>query len=581
VIRIRLGDSWRRNPETRRLLRELAEGRSRGFSPRDIVGAVCIELEGVDWTQGRFEASLIGSVAFLTRITAGQSPSASLEGLEATLRLANDGEATQIALLDSEGALLAPVIEVESEALQEAARSAAVTLYKALVEIDPRLSQIRLIGSLLTGFADGPASEPEGPATANTAPATGVETVDSLNLTPPDPSQESVRVGDLPMSGLRRVMLRRTWRIETRCREPLLQRFRNQLFVRSKTAVEWLRENGERAWSMTLAHSVLVVDSERAWVVGQDRRRRVAVVDAISGVKASFVETSLQGPLNHAVSLGRATDPAIAVADEGELLILRGNQRKAFAVDDVTALSGTGDALFAAGAEGVVHALNVEGKLAWQASPGFDRIEAIQLDDTGHALLVAGVDSAGYGSAALMDAATGVTRWTKRVVGPPCLVNNRLLIGGRDRRGFVLVGAELETGRELFQLRVLGEGLPSPVVSHDRVYISRTGGGLAAYTLDGVLLYERTSPDPDPSLAPLQPRAALVAGGLIVTQGTRLHLAEAASGRWLGSIESDAYAPSSCTVLDGPLFVAASAEGVVEAWQLRGHLGVVKSDGDL
>ena len=40
MVRIRVGDNWKHNPAYVRGLRALAEGRSKGFSPRDIVDVV-------------------------------------------------------------------------------------------------------------------------------------------------------------------------------------------------------------------------------------------------------------------------------------------------------------------------------------------------------------------------------------------------------------------------------------------------------------------------------------------------------------------------------------------------------------
>lgn len=153
-MRIRLGESWKHNPAWVRALQALAEGRSRGFSPRDIVDVLGIEVDGVDLAQGRAEASLLDAMAALVRAarataTADGLHRVALSHAPVELRLDREGGALKLTLWSTtENAPIVRDVSVEPIGFFEAVRAAARTFIEDLVAIHPALASLRLVQDL-------------------------------------------------------------------------------------------------------------------------------------------------------------------------------------------------------------------------------------------------------------------------------------------------------------------------------------------------------------------------------------------------------------------------------------------------
>lgn len=157
-----MGQSWKRNPATVGALRDLAEGRSRGFSPRDIVDVLGIEVDGVDLTQGRAEAALFDVLRDLAR--AARTAAArdgvqhvALGGAPVELRLERAGEELRVSVLCAEErALVVRDIAVEPARFLAAVTKATRTLLSDLSEVHPGLAQSRVAVELARTLNEKP-----------------------------------------------------------------------------------------------------------------------------------------------------------------------------------------------------------------------------------------------------------------------------------------------------------------------------------------------------------------------------------------------------------------------------------------
>lgn len=153
-MRIRLGDSWKHNPTWLRALKALGDGLSKGFSPREIVDVLCIEIDGVDLAQGRAEASLLETMAGLLRAARAAAVSDGVHTAPLThapfeVRLERSGPALHLTLWSAEtDSPVVGEVGVEPTAFLRAVQEAAKRLIEDLVSIHPALASQRLVRDL-------------------------------------------------------------------------------------------------------------------------------------------------------------------------------------------------------------------------------------------------------------------------------------------------------------------------------------------------------------------------------------------------------------------------------------------------
>lgn len=154
-MRIRLGESWKHNPAWLRALKALGDGRSKGFSPRDIVDVLCIEVDGVDLAQGRAEASLLDAMAALLRAARAAAVSDGLHSVPLShasfeLHLKRDGTSLQVSLWSTEtNTAVVSEVAVEPVAFLRAVQTATRNFIDDLVTIHPALASQRLVKELI------------------------------------------------------------------------------------------------------------------------------------------------------------------------------------------------------------------------------------------------------------------------------------------------------------------------------------------------------------------------------------------------------------------------------------------------
>lgn len=165
MLRIRVGESWKRNPTYLDALRALADGRSRAFSPRDIVDVLGIEVDGVDLAQGAAEGPLLDAMLALVRAARPLSqadgravvelPESALE-----LRLERRDEELRLSLRSTDDGHEGPVVALDPAGFWKEVRRGARALVDDLVAIHPALGRERVVQQLERELAPGPRRRP-------------------------------------------------------------------------------------------------------------------------------------------------------------------------------------------------------------------------------------------------------------------------------------------------------------------------------------------------------------------------------------------------------------------------------------
>lgn len=174
MVEIRVGESWKHNPAYVGGLRALAEGRSRGFSPRDIVDVVGIEVDGVDLAGGLAEAALLDALASLVQAVrvlarADGEERVCLAGAPFELGLCRAGDALRLVLRARGDARVVREAVVEPGRFFEAVRRAARGLLDDLAAIHPALGELRVVRSLAREAARPGERRPKRPVRATAA----------------------------------------------------------------------------------------------------------------------------------------------------------------------------------------------------------------------------------------------------------------------------------------------------------------------------------------------------------------------------------------------------------------------------
>lgn len=146
MLRIRLGESWKHDPVCLEQLRALGEGRARGFSPRQIVDVVRVEVDGVDLTRGCAEAVLLDAVGDLLRVATDLCGSerqgeVALHPSGVILHFDRDGEEIRLRIEGLEAPV--PSIQTDPVTFLESMKALARQLAEDLEQVHPGLSDLR------------------------------------------------------------------------------------------------------------------------------------------------------------------------------------------------------------------------------------------------------------------------------------------------------------------------------------------------------------------------------------------------------------------------------------------------------
>lgn len=154
MVRIRIGESWKQNPAYVTALQALAEGRARGFSPKEIVDVLGIEVDGVDLAQGAAEAAVFDVMAHLLRaareLAAGPGERRiHLHGAPVELLLERSDSDLRLTLLATDGSAPPVSVLLDPRRFFAAARRATHLFVDDLQAIHPRLGEMRVVRELL------------------------------------------------------------------------------------------------------------------------------------------------------------------------------------------------------------------------------------------------------------------------------------------------------------------------------------------------------------------------------------------------------------------------------------------------
>jgi len=587
AVRIRIGESWKHNPAYRRALVALAEGRSRGFSPREIVDVLGIEVDGVDLARGAAEAPLLDAMAALVRAArslaaAEGSACVVLPRAPVELRLARSGDDVRLSLaLVSDGTLLVRDVAVEPSGLWSAACRAALGFVGDLGDIHPALSSLRVVQDLAREADRVPSPVPLPTQPAPPAPDDPDDPVPPVALAPgPVRRAAAVRAPDLPRSGLRRLMLRPAWRAEGPGRRVRLERCGGAILATGEARTQLRTPDGTLVWEAPVGDARVVRGGTGDFVAGRGARGALVVLEAAAGTCVQRSAAALGGRLREAFEL----EAGGFAACDGTRLVAVASGRRRWTFDP-----GTGRSLHVRGYRlgfvtatdsGELRALAPDGRPCWHCDTELDPLEHLVVAEADGIVLAVGVDGRGRGTVVARELNDGQPVWRHGLgglrPGLPAWTRRRLLVGYESVVGPALACVETGHGRALWNCVVPGGGDVVAVPDERRILVARAGGGLLALRQGGGELWRQGPLDPDPSLSPARPRPPVVGAGIAVVGAALVHVCDAATGRPLACVEPEELAPEALLLLDGPVVVAAGQGGrVLEAWSAAGHLRVV------
>ncbi len=605
MVKIRIGESWKHNPSYVTGLRALAEGTSRGFSPRDIVDVLGIEVDGVDLAQGLAEAALLDAMGELVRAARSLAATDGEERVHLArapveLKLTRQGDELHLALrvLDGDVALVRDAI-VEPRRFFEAVRRAVRTLLTDLTAIHPALGEVRAVRALSlesvrparrrppararsgppaasTPAADAPAAE----AGPDQAPAPLGRQAGSLPVSRPLRAPP-IRAPGMRADGLRRLMLRPAWRADAPAARPHLARASDLILILTAAQVEARRPDGSVAWSLPLRDPIASAGAEPTLLVGREAPDVVLIVDGTTGQRLGCARVPLHSPLQEAVCLG---GKAVAVSDGASVFGLGPEKRQAAwrfhpRPEGALKLCSAGAGLLVATEAGDLHGLSRDGTVVLRSARALERTRAVAVSAKARLAFLSGQDETGAAALAAVSLFDGRVAWRRVLPGlrpsAPVLASTRVAVGFEGTDGPTLALFDAKTGRPRFQALVPPDGPVLPFAAGRLTGAARLGGGLCLYAPDGTRVANARAADPDPALSPVRPRPVRTGAGLIVVASALLHVYDAARGRLLASLEPAELAPEALALFDGPLVVAAGREGLVEAWRTHGHLRLV------
>jgi len=156
VVHIRIGEAWRSDPRLQQALRRAGAARARAAAVQAIVDVVAIEVDGVDISAGRTEGPVLETaralVAAVARLAAGAAEaSVPFEDGAVELLLRRRGGSALLSLvsLSRPARVIAHEVEVDLEALSQAARDAAGEWCRRVAELEPQTAALPAVRRLL------------------------------------------------------------------------------------------------------------------------------------------------------------------------------------------------------------------------------------------------------------------------------------------------------------------------------------------------------------------------------------------------------------------------------------------------
>jgi hypothetical protein len=510
LIRIRLGDSWRHDPTFLRGLRSLGEQQGAGFSPRDVVDALRIEVDEIDLTRGRAEVSLLDALVALRAATSGE-PQAIALGPTIVLHTEPLGDELQLRLASEQGVVRATIDAMD---FTEAVRGAAGEFVHALGQVNPSLKDHRLCRTLL---GQPPLRAARPPKELRPAPPPkAVVPQPPEEVEPPRPRLA------LPAEGLRRLLYRRQWQSTTTA-GATVEAFGKGLLFRGPHRVQWRLSGSEAGWSARLSRS-WVTAGKKPLVFGWSEEKRLVALD-VGGVEQ--------------LRLPGAPEGSVRFVGQDRLLLAT--------ADRLLCLGFDGSTLWAQPLpERLFRAVPLSGERAALLTP--TEVTALSLQD----------GSSGWQTAFALGTVIDAAAW-----------GTHLCVGVDDQ--LALLSAS--TGSIRWQITATGTGRVSPVITHGAIWVARHGAAFSRFDRGGTETAAGPL-DSDPSLSPTTPVPLQVSGTLGLLMGARTHVIDLRSGRAVASLEGSELVPRSAALLPNGQVITVNHDGLVEGWTANGYLHV-------
>jgi hypothetical protein len=384
----------------------------------------------------------------------------------------------------------------------------------------------------------------------------------------------------LPRQGLRRVAMRRAWSTESEAGADVLALDR-AVVIRTPGRIDVRSRQGDLLWTAEMDSAQLVRTGETSVIVGARRSKTLELRDAATGdirrrADVGFVRSPRSA---HALA-----DGTLVVQDETRLIGIGAGQGRLWTHDfrDRYSVVSSGAGLIALSTGGRLEGLNAAGETCWSRQTALELNETLQIDHAAGLVMAAGRDEAGFPLLIIVSASDGSVLAEQRLTPgwmiPPVLAHGRIFVPRQRKNRLALLAIDASTGREAFDVTLpVQPGVLLHAEDDGHLLVSTAGGEWLRLTSAGVRMAHHPPRDPDSALSPRQPRFLLRLDKLIVTAGTHLHLADAQTGRPLATLEPGDLTLTSACALTGPVVVTAGADGLVEAWESRGHIGVVSN----
>lgn len=395
------------------------------------------------------------------------------------------------------------------------------------------------------------------------------------------PKDRRARAPSLPRTGLRRLSLISAWGASVPSRNPRLAAFRGDVLLMTEGSTQLLGPRGEERWRTDWGDAFPITTSLGGFIVGRNSRGDLGFLDSATGEVTLRAEAAFHRAPQRAFPLA---DGSIALVDPRRLVVLHPTGVRApWSYENpsgtsINAVRGWTGVIVGTG-RGELIALDGDGGVVWQTDSELVTIDDLAVHEQRGLLAVTGSGPSGRATLALFNLRDGTPLHRTVFQGDnpssPVFGTTRVSTVYGTPDGSVVSTHLISDGRLVWRHLIPNEANAAPVWLGDDLGVLRPAGSLSVFSPSGKLRWEFRVPENDPDLEPIHVHPLITSSRLLVTVGACVHVLDPMTGHRVAHIDPARFAPTSVCLLDGPILVAASDDGTIEAWRSRGHLSVV------